>query len=135
MATVVKRPAIVSILGTLGLISGILKTFVGLVFAFSSGPINVNGSMVEHTVIMWTGIVIALFGAFTVFIASSVLSGAKWAQVWYGVVAALGVVDGLWSIVANHSVSVWAGLVAVVLNFIILQLLFSDRAQAYFESK
>ena len=91
--------------------------------------------MVEHTVIMWTGIVIALFGAFTVFIASSVLSGAKWAQVWYGVVAALGVVDGLWSIVANHSVSVWAGLVAVVLNFIILQLLFSDRAQAYFESK
>ncbi len=134
MATV-RRPAIVTILGTLGLISGILKTFVGLVFAFSSGAIKVGDSMVEHNVIMWTGIVIALFGALTIYIASSVLSGQKWAQVWYGVIAALGVVDGLWSIVADHSVSVWAGLVAVVLNFIILQLLFSERAQAYFESK
>lgn len=134
MATV-RRPAIVTILGTLGLISGILKTFVGLVFAFSSEAVKVGDSMVEHNVIMWTGIVIALFGALTIYIASSVLSGQKWAQVWYGVIAALGVVDGLWSIVADHSVSVWAGLVAVVLNFIILQLLFSERAQAYFESK
>jgi hypothetical protein len=74
-----------------------------------------------------------LLGAFTLFLANSILTGAKWAQIWYGVVFTLNLVVGLVTVVTNSHGSRWAGLISAVIAFIVLQLLFSERAQAYFE--
>jgi hypothetical protein len=136
MAKSVNRPGIITLLGILGIISGISKMFAGLLIALESNKTELMETLnLSHNGVIWTGVIIIALGALTTYIAVSVLSGEKWAQVWYGVVAAFGLVYGIWSIFADNDVSAWSGAISAVINFVILQLLFNDRAQAYFEEK
>jgi hypothetical protein len=134
MAKTANRPGIVTLIGVLGLISGVVKVVSGAAIALAS---NKDELFVDYdltnTGVASVGVVMMLLGAFTLFLANSILTGAKWAQIWYGVVFTLNLVVGLVTVVTNSHGSRWAGLISAVIAFIVLQLLFSERAQAYFE--
>ena len=136
MAKTAKRPGIITLIGVLGMISGVVKVLSGAAIALSSKKAELfsNQSLSSNEVI-WVGVILMLLGAFTLFLANSILSGEKWAQVLYGVVFTLNLVAGLLSLIANTGSSRWSGLVSAVFAFVVLQLLFSERSQAYFEDE
>ncbi len=136
MAKSAKRPGIVTILGVLGIISGVLKVLTGAAVALSSKKEELFTSVdLSNNQVIWVGVILMLLGAFTLFLANSILSGEKWAQVLYGIVFTINLVAGLLTLIANTGSSRWSGLVSAVFAFVVLQLLFSERAQAYFEDE
>lgn len=136
MAKSAKRPAIITLLGILGIISGTLESITGLILIFAKETAEIyKDEAFTPTTVKWAGAIILAFGLIKIYIANSVLSGQKWAQIWYGILATLSLVSGIWSIIAHDGVSRWTGLFAAVVAFIVLQLLFSEKSQAYFESE
>lgn len=129
-----KRPGIITFLGVLGYISGIFKVLLGLVIVLDKNRVEAFATQnMTNGVILSAGVVMLLLGALTIFIANSLLSGQKWAQVWYGIVFTLNLVVGIVTTFTHTGDARWSALASAVIAFIALQLIFSNRAQEYFE--
>lgn len=134
MAKTAKRPGIITLLGVLGYIGGTFKVLYGLLIVIDKDRVSAfAGQDFTNTTLLWAGIVTMLLGAFTLFLANSILSGQKWAQIWYGLVFTLNLIVGLVTVFTQSSSARWSGLASAIVAFIVLQLLFSERAQAYFD--
>jgi hypothetical protein len=134
MAKTVKRPGVITFLGVLGYISGIFKVLFGLVIVLDTNRVEAFATEgLTNGVLLSAGVVMMLLGAFTLFLANSLLSGQKWAQVWYGIVFTLNLVVGIVSTFTHTGDARWSALASAIVAFIVLQLLFTDRVQEYFE--
>lgn len=136
MAKTTKRPGIITLLGVLGYISGTVKVLSGLVIVLDKNRLDAfAGQGFTDTTLLWGGIGTMLLGAFTLFLANSVLNGQKWAQIWYGLVFTLNLIVGLVTVFAQSGSHRWAGLASALIAFIALQLLFNERSQRYFDEE
>lgn len=136
MAKSVQRPGIVTLLGVLGYIAGALKVFAGLVIVFDKNRIeDFSAQGFTNTTVLWGGIVTILLGLFTLFLANSILSGQRWAQIWYGLVFTLNMILGFVTVFTHGGTGRWSGLVTALLSLVILSLLFNDRSQEYFDEQ
>lgn len=130
------RPGIITLLGVLGYISGTVKVLTGLVIVLDKNRVEAfAGQDFTNTTLLWGGIITMLLGAFTLFLANSVLAGQKWSQVWYGIVFTLNMIIGFITVFTHNGAERWAGLVSAIIAFVVLQLLFNDRSQEYFDEK
>jgi hypothetical protein len=133
MATA-KRPVIVTALGVLGIIGGISSIMGGLFMALTNDKAALASSMnISSSAVTYVGWFAVLLGAFSIFLAASILSGQKWARVWYTVVGALNIVSGIGMLFASHGGSKMSGLTTAILWVITLQLLYSEKADKFFE--
>lgn len=129
-----KRPGIITFLGVLGYISGIMKLLLGLVIVLDKERVEAFSTEgLSDGVLLSAGVGMMLIGAVTIFIANSLLSGQKWSQVWYGVIFAINLVVGIVTTFTHTGDARWSALGSAIIAFIALQLLFSERAQQYFE--
>ena len=136
MAKTAKRPGIITLLGILGYISGTVKVLAGLVIVLDKERVSAFADQgFTNTTLLWGGIATMLLGAFTLFLANSVLNGQKWAQIWYGLVFTLNMIVGLVTVFTQSGSNRWAGIVSAIVAFIALQLLFNERAQEYFDEQ
>ena len=135
MAKSTKRPGIITFLGVLGFISGIFKLLLGLVIVLDTNRVEAFATEgATNGVLLGVGVGMMLLGAFTLFLANSLLSGQKWAQVWYGIVFTINLVVGIVTTFTHTGDARWSALASAIIAFIVLQMVFSDRAQEYFES-
>lgn len=131
---VAKRPGIITLIGILGILGGIFKILGGLFIVFDDNrALVITDSGLTTTGLIWVGIVMIVIGLIGIFIANAILSGQRWARVWYGFIATLNVVAGFWSLVAHQGESRWTGLAAAIIWLIVLQFLFNDKADAFFD--
>lgn len=129
-----KRPAIVSVLGILGIISGAMSVLGGMFIAFDGDRVNDFSQIgLNDTGLIWYGVITSLLGLFVLFLASSILSGQRWARVWYAVMGSLNIVGGVWLVITHSGEARWTGLISAILWVIILQLLFNEKSNKYFE--
>lgn len=135
MAKSTKRPGIITFLGVLGFISGIFKLLLGLVIVLDTNRVEAFATEgATNGVLLGVGVGMMLLGTFTLFLANSLLSGQKWAQVWYGIVFTINLVVGIVTTFTHTGDARWSALASAIIAFIVLQMVFSDRAQEYFES-
>ena len=134
MAKTSKRPGIVSLLGILGYISGTVKVLSGFFLIIDPKRAELFADQgLTNTTILWSGIATLLLGAFTLFLANSIMSGQKWSQIWYGLVMTLNMIVGFVYVLAHNGPGRWAGLVSALIALVVLQLLFNDKSQEYFD--
>ncbi len=129
-----KRPVIATALGVLGMIAGSFQVLTGMFIVFDANRLEDFGEIgLDDTGLIWLGVVMMGLGAFSLFLASSILSGQQWARIWYTVVGALNIVVGLWNVISHSGEARWSALAMTVLWVITLQLLYNDKADAFFE--
>jgi hypothetical protein len=129
-----RRPGIVTILGVLGIISGIFQVLGGMFIVFDDNRLNDFAETgLTDTGLIWFGVFTMLIGAFVLFLASSILSGQKWARVWYAVVGTLNIVSGFWLTITHNGEARWTGLASAIIWIIVLQLLFNEKSDKFFE--
>ena len=86
-----------------------------------------------NTGLIWMGVFTIAIGAFILYLASSILSGQRWARVWYSVVGTINIVMGFWLAVTHSGDARWTGLASAIMWVVILQLLFNNKSDEYFE--
>ena len=129
-----KRPGIVTVLGVLGLISGAVQVLGGMFIALDGNRANdFSQTGLNETGLIWYGVFTIALGAFILFLASSILSGQRWARVWYAVIGTINIVAGTWLVITHSGEARWTGLFSAILWVIILQLLFNEKSDSYFE--
>jgi hypothetical protein len=134
MSTNAKRPAVVSVMGILGIISGLFQVLGGLFIVFDGNRLqDFPNTGLTDTGLIWLGGFGIAVGAFAIFLASSLLSGQKWTRVWYAVIGSLNIVSGFWLAITHGDNARWTGLAAAILWIIILMLLFNDKSDKFFE--
>jgi len=128
------RPGIVSVLGILGLISGVMQILGGMFIALDGDRVNdFSQTGLNDTGLIWYGVFTMALGAFVLFLASSILSGQRWTRVWYAVVGSINIVVGIWLVLTHSGEARWTGLFTAIIWVIILQLLFNDKSDKYFD--
>ena len=128
------RPGIVSVLGILGLISGAMQILGGMFIALDGDRVNdFSQTGLNDTGLIWYGVFTMALGAFVLFLASSILSGQRWTRVWYAVVGSINIVVGAWLVLTHSGEARWTGLFTAIIWVIILQLLFNDKSDKYFD--
>ena len=130
-ATPAQRPGGVTLIGVLVIISGILYVISGILaliaYAGTGGDLTSN----QRTVILVVGIVILLFGIIELAVARGLFRGSNGARIIVAVVNVLTIIAGL---VAAFSSGNQRGVSfgQVVIAIIVLALLYSPRANAFF---
>jgi hypothetical protein len=125
------RPTGVTILGILGIISGALLLFAGLIFAgLAAISPGMDAGMFGGVVGALIGILGAVFIALGVayfFVAWGLLKGKPWAWTVTLILTIIDIAVGVVSIIANP-----ASIIGLIINGIILYYLFRPHVKAYF---
>ncbi len=134
MAKTVKRPGFVTFLGILGFVSGTLKVLFGVVVLLDTNRMEFfKDANITNSAVVAAAVVAIIAGLLTLFVANAILSGQKWAQLWYGLLMTFSLVANLVSTFVHSGSARWGYLGTALIAFIALQVLFSERSQAYFE--
>lgn len=117
------RPLGVTLVFILILISGVLGLIAGVLVLFNRG---------DNETLGWTyGIVTIVISVIYLLVAKGIASGSRLSRMIVGVITALSLVGGIWvAIVASGSRL--TGVVQAAFAFIILFLLYNDRANRFF---
>lgn len=128
------RPAIVTTLGVLGLISGAIQVLGGMFIAFDNNRATDFPSLgLSSEPLIWYGGITILVGAFALYLASSLLDGKKWVRVWYSIVGTLNIAAGIWLTLVETGSSRWTGLFSAAIWIIVVSLLYSQKANEFFD--
>jgi len=128
-----KRPAVITAMGVLGMIGGIFSVLSGLFIVLEKNRLgDLPNTGLTNEGLVWLGAITIALGSFGIYLASSLLSGAKWTRVWYTVVGAVNIVTGFWLLISHGSEARWSGLTTLVLWVFVLQMLYSDKADRFF---
>ncbi|MDQ6895379.1 MAG: hypothetical protein M3171_02035 [Actinomycetota bacterium] len=122
MATTTRRPGLVTLLVVLVVLQGIGSIIAGIIAISASG--------------MAAGAVLIVVGLIYLAVAKGLLDGRNWARLTAAVVAAVNLLLGVLAIInsggsSNQGSTVGTG----VLGLVILAILFSPKANAFFGSR
>lgn len=127
----VKRPGGVTFIGVLVVISGILYVLSGVIaliaYAGTGGELTSN----QRTVILVIGIAILLFGIIELAVARGIFRGSNVARIIVAVVNVLTIISGLFAAFQSGNQR-GVSFTQVVIAIIILAVLYSPRANAFF---
>jgi peptidoglycan biosynthesis protein MviN/MurJ (putative lipid II flippase) len=122
MATTTRRPALVTVLVVLVVLEGIGSILTGIVAMSASGTAG--------------GIIQIIVGLVYLAVAKGLLDGRNWARITTAVVAAINLLFAILAIVnSGGSNSQGPSIGTGVLGLIILAVLFSPKANAFFGSR
>ncbi|HEU4331296.1 MAG TPA: hypothetical protein VFR40_09280 [Lapillicoccus sp.] len=127
----VKRPGGVTFIGVLVVISGILYVLSAVIaliaYAGTGGELTSN----QRTVILVIGIAILLFGIIELAVARGIFRGSNLARIIVAVVNVLTIISGLFAAFQSGNQR-GVSFTQVVIAIIILAVLYSPRANAFF---
>lgn len=116
------------------MVSGFFQFLSGMFIVLDKNRLSdLPDVALSDTGLIWFGVDMMLLGAFSIFLASSILSAQKWARVWYAVIGTLNIVTGFWLVITHGGEARWTGLATAIFWVVILQLLFNDKSDKYFE--
>lgn len=117
----VPRPAGVTLVGVLIVIAGILIVLGGIVAIFSSS--------VNFSVDLLLLVFMIVIGLIYLAVAKGIFDGSNFARILVAIISVIDIFVGAWHLFVGPR---WTGLFQVVISLVILGLLFSRRATAFF---
>ncbi len=130
----VSRPGGVTLLVVLGIIQGIASMILGLVLVLDNSDENLiaESGMTENT-LAGTGIGVILAGVVIILLSLALRNGSNTVRWLFGIVAMLGVANGIWGVFALHGEQQLSAAFTTVFGLIILWILFgSERSDEFF---
>ena len=133
MTAPVRRPVLVTVLLVLVVISGVLSILGGIVIVLARNNAEVvaatDGS---STVGLWLGILAIVVGLLYLAVAKGLASGNNGSRVVVAVVSVINIAAGLYVALTQHGNAVYSGWSSVFWGVVILAILYSPSANAFF---
>ncbi len=134
-----RRPGLVTLLLILVVIEGLFSIFIGLLFVLARDSATVNGDLVADgatgsSVALWLGILLIVIGVVYLLIARGLANGNGFARLLVAAVTVVNIVGGLWLLVAHPGAARWSTLASILLGVIVLAILYSPKASAFFRT-
>ena len=130
-----RRPGGITLLAVLIVVSGLLGLIGSIAVIIGRG----NGDFVWDTgvgssTLLWVGIVGVIIAVVYLLVARGLTRGSGLARGLAALVAVLSLASGIYQAVIQSGSLRWSAIVSAVLALIVLVLLFSPRANAFFAS-
>lgn len=124
----VSRPFGVALLSVLLIVSGVLDIIAGIVLIIAHDDADVREQLrhVSSASIATFAIVIIVLGVIAIVAGVGLRSGANWARLFVGVVAALRLISVIWGVIAYHGLHWYQGLLPAAIYLLVASYLFSN---------
>ena len=132
-----KRPGLVTLLLILVVIEGLFSIFVGLVLVFTRDSVTVTGetqSTSSSSVALWLGILLIVIGVVYLLVARGLANGNGFSRLVVAAVTLVNIVGGIWLLVAHPGSARWSTVGSILLGVIVLAILYSPKASAFFRT-
>lgn len=128
------RPGGVTLVIILMWINAILEIIAGVLTMIASGDLQYRVEYDQtQTVLLWIGIVAIAFGVITIVLAMGLASGSNAARVVVTILIVLQILADAWELAARaHGSFPWISILGILFWLIILGLLWTSRASAFF---
>jgi hypothetical protein len=131
-----RRPAGVTLLAVLIVISGLLGLFGSIALIVGRGSDEfVRSSGVQSGTLLWVGVVGVIIALVYLAVARGLTRGSGLARGLAALVAVLSLASGCYQAIIHPGSLRYTAIVSAVLAVIVLILLFSPRANAFFRSR
>ena len=131
-----RRPGGVTVLAVLIVISGLLGLIGSIAVIIGRGNDEfVRSTTVSSGTLLWVGIVGVIIALVYLSVARGLTKGSGLARGLAAMVAVLSLISGVYSAIIHSGNLRWNGVASALLAVIVLALLFSPRANAFFASR
>ena len=130
-----RRPGGITLLAVLIVVSGLLGLIGSIAVIIGRGNDDfVQDAGVGSSTLLWVGIVGVIIAVVYLLVARGLTRGSGLARGLAALVAALSLASGIYQAIIQSGSLRWSAIVSAVLALIVLSLLFSPRANAFFRS-
>jgi hypothetical protein len=130
------RGFLLTLLGVLGIIQGIVTLIAGIAFlAENNDPQLIAQEDASSGTLTATGVVLIVVGVITLLVAIGLLRGSNAARLIIAVIEFFHIGVGFYVLIAYDGVQRWDGLVYILVALLILWILFRARSEDFFESR
>ena len=130
-----RRPAGITLLAVLIVVSGLLGLIGSIAVIIGRGNDDfVKDTGVGSSTLLWVGIVGVIIAVVYLLVARGLTRGSGLARGLAALVAVLSLASGIYQAIIQSGSLRWSAIVSAVLALIVLSLLFSPRANAFFRS-
>lgn len=131
-----RRPGLVTLLLILVVIEGLFSIFVGLVLVFTRDSVTVTGDVQasSSTVALWLGILLIVIGVVYLLVARGLANGNNFSRLLVAAVTVLSIAGSVWVLFAYPGGARWSTVGSIVLGVIVLAILYSPKASAFFRT-
>ncbi len=143
----VTRPGTITFIVILMWINAILEIIGGVVLIIASRSNDVvtgvqegvaNSIPIEdisETSLLWAGILSIVFGIIVILLANGLKNGSNGVRIFLTILIVLQILVDAAEMTALKNKSVWTGLIAILIWLIILGMMWSSRASAFFKQR
>lgn len=131
-----RRPGLVTLLLILVVIEGLFSIFVGLVLVFTRDSNTVTGDVQasSSSVALWLGILLIVIGVVYLLVARGLANGNNFSRLLVAAVTLVNIAGSVWVLVAHPGGARWSTLGSILLGVIVLAILYSPKASAFFRT-
>ena len=134
-----RRPGLVTLLLILVVLEGLVSIFVGLLFVLARDRATVNGDLAAagatgSSIALWLGILLIVIGVVYLLVARGLANGNGFSRLVVAAVTLVNIVGGIWLLVAHPGSARWSTVGSILLGVIVLAILYSPKASAFFRT-
>ena len=131
-----RRPGLVTLLLILVVIEGLFSIFVGLVLVFTRDSVTVTGDVQasSSSVALWLGILLVVIGVVYLLVARGLANGNNFSRLLVAAVTVVSIAGSVWVLFAHPGGARWSTLGSILLGVIVLAILYSPKASAFFRT-
>ncbi|MFM7069508.1 MAG: hypothetical protein ACKOYM_08630 [Actinomycetes bacterium] len=129
------RPFGITLLMTLGIISGAINVLAGIFVALDRNNAGLQRySFHTPNQLVAMGLLAMALGAIQVALALALGGGSNGVRIFFAVIAVLNFAAGIWALIALHSEQRIGGAFSASVSMVVLYLLLNHRSEEFFES-
>ena len=131
-----RRPGLVTLLLILVVIEGLFSIFVGLVLVFTRDSVTVTGDVQasSSSVALWLGILLVVIGVVYLLVARGLANGNNFSRLLVAAVTIVSIAGSVWVLFAHPGGARWSTVGSILLGVIVLAILYSPKASAFFRT-
>lgn len=131
-----RRPGLVTLLLILVVIEGLFSIFVGLVLVFTRDSVTVTGDVQasSSSVALWLGILLVVIGVVYLLVARGLANGNNFSRLLVAAVTVISIAGSVWVLFAHPGGARWSTVGSILLGVIVLAILYSPKASAFFRT-
>lgn len=139
-----RRPGLITVLVVLTVIGGVFSLIGGLTLVLTRNSSQVVDQVAAQdglsrstgsTVALWAGIVAMVIGAIYLLVAKGLGNGNSFARAVVAFFTVLSIIGGFFTMFGVAHGTRWSGLISVLFGLVVLAILYSRRANAFYSGR
>jgi uncharacterized membrane protein (DUF2068 family) len=134
-----RRPGLVTLLLFLVVVEGLFSIFAGLLFVLLRDDATVTGDLESagatgSSIALWVGILLIVIGVVYLLVARGLANGNGFARFVVMAVTIINIAAALWLLFSHPGGARWSTIGSILLGVIVLAILYSPKASAFFRT-